>query len=78
MLRVSGSLLPSELYGLHAGFFSTTGRADPLLYPPGSPAFAGDPFDTPPDKQNTDSPAVYISREACSSSAGGTGRRRPN
>ena len=35
--------------------------------------FPGDPFDTPPDKQNTDSPAVYISREACSSSAGGTG-----
>src|SRR3954453_12403675 len=35
--------------------------------------FPGDPFDTPPDKENTDSPAAYIAREACSSKDGGTG-----
>lgn len=37
--------------------------------------FPGDPFDTPDREKagNTDPAAAYISREACSSSAGGTG-----
>jgi hypothetical protein len=33
--------------------------------------FPGDPYDTPPDKVNTDAAAAYISREACSAAAGG-------
>ena len=41
VVRISASLLPSELYGLHAAFFTITGRADPLLYPADAIAGSG-------------------------------------